>query len=225
MAVSDYAQTLEVGSHGLLHVTSLSQQTQYFFDLSYGTSLAVMKISILLFYYRSFPAQHFRRVLQYMMVFVGSVWISTSLAAIFSCHPVYFFWDKTGDGDCFDLYAFALVGAGLTLATDVLILALPLRMVWKLHISKKKKAALSAIFLLGGLYVPSTLFDEPADAVPSVCIASAIRIPTIHDLYFSSDPTCKRTRTGPRAIKTADDSVQGPHSPPPCGHCWRSTSA
>ena len=52
---------------------------------------------------------------------------------------------------CFDLNAFYVAGAALALASDVIILMLPMPVVWRLQVSKNQKIGLSVVFLLGGL--------------------------------------------------------------------------
>lgn len=68
------------------------------------------------------------------------------------CHPISFFWNKTTEGGhCIDEVLFFKVNGIANLILDVIVLALPLAMVWRLHMKMKQKLALSGIFLLGGL--------------------------------------------------------------------------
>ncbi|MCJ1247664.1 hypothetical protein MMC30_004879 [Trapelia coarctata] len=61
-----------------------------------------------------------------------------------------------------------------TILTDILILCMPIRQVWKLQLSQRSRIALTFIFLMGGL----------------VCIASVVRVTTLfqvedEDLTYS----------------------------------------
>ena len=79
---------------------------------------------------------------------------SKFLVIVLQCFPLYGFWDKTIDAYCpVDDYKFFMGNSIPNIVTDVAILATPIPSVWKLKISRGQKISLSAIFVLGGLYV------------------------------------------------------------------------
>lgn len=55
------------------------------------------------------------------------------------------------EGTCIDNVAFWLANAVLYIATDVIVQALPIREIFKLHLQLQAKLALCGVFLLGGL--------------------------------------------------------------------------
>ena len=61
-------------------------------------------------------------------------------------NPADTFTDK-----CIDLKAYYDGIAGSNMALDVIILIMPLRMIWKLEISRVKKFVTLGIMMLGGL--------------------------------------------------------------------------
>jgi len=77
--------------------------------------------------------------------------IATILVAVFSCNPVDAFWTQAPGSKCIVSEHFYIANAVPNIITDVIILALPVRMVWQLHTSKGERIALTFIFLLGSL--------------------------------------------------------------------------
>ena len=72
------------------------------------------------------------------------------------CHPVSFFYDRTTPGGyCGSQQISGAVNGGLGVLGDVLILGLPVLMIRKLQLNTRKKIAVGAIFMLGGLQVDS----------------------------------------------------------------------
>jgi len=56
-------------------------------------------------------------------------------------------------GHCINIESFFLGQAIPNIVTDGILLALPLPLIWDLHLPKGQKMALSGVFLLGSLYV------------------------------------------------------------------------
>lgn len=87
------------------------------------------------------------------MSLVIGYFVACSLAAIFGCQPVSYFWNEDQPGRCMNEYMFFKVNGILNLILDILVLLLPWPMLWRLQMHTKKKIALSMIFSLGLLYV------------------------------------------------------------------------
>ncbi|KAI9851442.1 MAG: hypothetical protein M1838_003631 [Thelocarpon superellum] len=148
------------------------EQLHYAINLLYSFGLLPTKIAILLFYRRIFPTPGFLRMCNLYLVFWTIVWTSNFLPVLLICRPVSYYWDKSGSGSCFDEYRFLMASGAITIFTDILLLVMPIRMVWRLQISNKQRSALCCIFLLGGF----------------VCVASTLRLPYLY-LLFTDDPT------------------------------------
>ena len=69
------------------------------------------------------------------------------------CIPLRALWYDMVEGQCIDIGAFALGTGVISILTDWIALALPIRLVLQLHVSKAKKWQLVGVFMLGGLYV------------------------------------------------------------------------
>lgn len=117
--------------------------------------------------------------LVFLTLFSGALII----AGIFSCWPIYAFWDLIRPGKveaCVNLNAMWYSHAGLSIFTDFVILALPLPVVSNLRLSTAHKTATMVLFGFGSfgvlasvlrlyeLYKLSLTIDGTWDAVQSV---------------------------------------------------------
>ena len=69
-----------------------------------------------------------------------------------ACFPLRRIWDKTVPGSqCLNFKITVLVGASINVVLDVIILALPQKVIWSLNLSKKKKTGVSIVFAIGVL--------------------------------------------------------------------------
>ncbi|KAI9810673.1 MAG: hypothetical protein M1827_006132 [Pycnora praestabilis] len=150
-------------------------KTLWFVQIFYPISLTFVKLSILTFYLRLFPYEGFRRLVYFSMAFVVGICISSCFAFIFQCTPIHYSWAPPvlAEQHCIhnDVLQYAIAGLGLL--SDIFILFMPIKYLWALSISWKKKLEVLCLFSLGSL----------------ACIASLIRLTTIHTVATSPDPT------------------------------------
>lgn len=140
----------------------------------YVIILTLSKLSILFFYLRIFPHIQFRVA---VFTVVGLIIASTTVVfflTVFSCHPIPYFWDRDLHGRCINLNALAYANSGLSIAQDLIIIALPLPTVINLHLSTRRKIDVAFIFALGGFG----------------CIVSMVRLKFLLNFGISIDPTC-----------------------------------
>lgn len=115
-------------------------------------TLAATKISILLLYWRLFPTRAFRVLVGLVGAVVTAWFVEVFFVTIFQCTPVSKFWDKAQPGTCLDLRgAFSKINAVPNIGVDVVLLIMPIRMVYGLHLGLKDKITVSGVFALGGL--------------------------------------------------------------------------
>ena len=132
--------------------TSRWHQALYATELCYFPSIALTKLSILFFYARVFPLREFKRYLYAVGALVISWWIACQGTTIFECSPIHFSWTKTpSTGHCIDFPKYFIGSAIPNIATDLVLLALPLPQIWKINLPSTQKLGLMGIFLLGGL--------------------------------------------------------------------------
>ena len=125
----------------------------------WASSMALIKISILVFLHRLLGVLTVYRVLTIgLMVFVTGWALAAFLVNTFQCWPVQYYYNKDLGGHCIGHQtAFFQTIGSLALVEDVVILCLPLPVVWRLEITKGQKSAVTLVFSLGGLYVESPL--------------------------------------------------------------------
>lgn len=93
------------------------------------------------------------------MFVVGGGGIGILFSSIFPCQPIAKSWDLSlaEVGWCIDRPAMYQATAALGVATDVLILAIPVPMVVGLHTSRVKKIGLLGMFAIGSATVITSM--------------------------------------------------------------------
>lgn len=123
-------------------------------DIIYITGVMFAKLSILLLYYRIFGVdKKFRYACNVLIVIVAGYGTSCAFAKIFRCLPVEAVWDPDYKGPerCIDRTKINFVIGWFSIFTDLAILLLPAPMLWRLHLPRWRKFALSVIFMFGAL--------------------------------------------------------------------------
>ena len=125
-----------------------------------------IKISILLMYRRIFSVDSpFRLHSLLLGIAVVAFWFASTVATIFYCRPFGYSWMGLElEKHCFDYNAFWMATGIIEVVIDIVILALPVRMVLKIQLTRKKRALITFIFLLGSLQV--LLFFSLVELLP-----------------------------------------------------------
>jgi hypothetical protein len=132
-----------------------------------------IKMSLLFLYLRLSPDQIFR-TLVYIMIFVSAGFgIGSVCSAALQCRPISKLWIPDTPGSCIHVITFYYANAVINIVTDIIIYALPIRILWALQLPKRQRLGLVLLFSLGGLVV----------------VASLIRLATLKALINSTDPT------------------------------------
>jgi hypothetical protein len=121
------------------------------------------------------------------MVIVVAYGFAATVATILQCDPLSRAWDKTIPGTCFDIIAFWYANASYTIATDLILLVLPMRVIWGLQLRSMQKIAVLMVFAMGGL----------------VTVFSIIRTTTLVASASSADPTCESLLSNFLSAQTA----------------------
>ena len=102
----------------------------------------------------------FKYTCHLLLALVTAWCIAFVLANIFQCIPVEAAWIRPYPHcKCVNNNASLLGTAVTNVFFDVVILVLPMVPVWSLSLTVRQKVTLTAIFLLGALYVYAFLFD------------------------------------------------------------------
>ena len=151
-----------LGKNGLgKDVWTLSPQTitsfgKFFWieEILYFAQVSLLKLALLLFYLRIFPAPHVRRLLWGTVAFDCIFGIVFIFLAIFQCKPMSFNgtkWDGEHKGTCLDVNALGWSNACISIALDVWMLAIPLWQLKSLQLNWKKKVGVAMMFVVGTL--------------------------------------------------------------------------
>ncbi|KAK8048152.1 PTH11-typeG-protein-coupled receptor [Apiospora phragmitis] len=157
------------------------QALKYFWicQITYKSCINLTKASILLLYLRIFGnVMWFRWFCIVLTTIIAIYCVASVTATIFQCTPVPRVYDRTLDGTCIDNGKFWFANSGFSIATDLIILCIPLPMVYFLQLPRAQKVALFVVFTLGVL----------AD-LSSVVITSCLRITTINVQATTDDQT------------------------------------
>lgn len=119
--------------------------------ICWALGVTVVKIGILLFYWRVFSVRRFRR----RVAIVGALVLSCGIGLVFSfafqCFPVSYFFTRKGNAHCINGQAFYMSGAILNILGDALVWTLPIGQVLKLNTTLGQKLSLLFLFGLGVL--------------------------------------------------------------------------
>ena len=117
----------------------------------YASALTTIKLSILIFYQRLFITTRFKFVTSVVGGVVLAWWLAVILLQILQCRPTEAIWDVSVPATCLNPKAYYIGVAVPNIATDIVMLCLPVRMVWRLQISIVNKVGLTITFLTGAL--------------------------------------------------------------------------
>lgn len=140
-------ETFDIKPHTTFLNLSFACSILYFSDVT------AIKISILLMYRRIFHIDtSFRRQSLLVGLVVVAFWLAATVAALANCHPFKYNWlSLQPEKYCFNYNLFWMITGAVEILIDTVILALPVRMVLGLQLSRQRKASIMFIFFLGGL--------------------------------------------------------------------------
>lgn len=157
--------------------------TFYAIEILYFAQVAIMKLSLLAFYARIFPAPKIRKII-YATALVdlvyGTVFV---IMATFQCQPVSFYWknwDGEHTGTCLNVNNIGWANAVISIALDLWMIGIPLSQLYGLQLHWKKKFGVMIMFLVGTF----------------VTVISAIRLQGLVNFANSANPTWDNFETG-----------------------------
>lgn len=124
----------------------------YALAIMYFLLQTTLKLTLVFFYLRIFPAAEFRRTLWGTVAFITAYGITFVLVAVFQCQPISYFWtkwDHEHEGKCASINAITWSSAAINIAMDFWILGLPLTQLRKMSLDWRKKIAIGLMFSAG----------------------------------------------------------------------------
>ncbi|KFY07466.1 hypothetical protein V492_07128 [Pseudogymnoascus sp. VKM F-4246] len=137
----------------------------------YNASLILTKLSIVFQYKRIFTTPMINRLCNIMLGVLVVYGLWTIIGSILMCIPVAAFWDESIKGHCMNRLQFWFANAGVNIATDIIIFAIPMPLLKQLQLPKKQKIGLMFVFGFGAF----------------VCITSVIRLKSLYEISVSPD--------------------------------------
>lgn len=122
-------------------------------QIIFACAISVTRLSLLMFYHRIFPVKRFTIVAIITGCILIAWWISFIFAILFSCYPIESYWNKALIGHCVNEHTLSWGVTGSELATNLIMLVLPIPWLWDLRLVWTKKLALIGLFMLGCLSV------------------------------------------------------------------------
>ena len=120
--------------------------------LMYLAAVLFPKLAILAIYLRVFISRPYRAACWVLGAFLIINWFTFTVTAFMMCSPLEYLWNKQIiGGHCYDINLFYRMSAFPNIATDVIMLALPLPVVWKLQTSQNVKIGLTITFATGSM--------------------------------------------------------------------------
>jgi len=124
----------------------------------YCTAVFLTKTSILIMYSRIFGRVRSFRIGQFVLFFCAAGWwIAIMCVSIFQCTPINKAWFPLLPGHCIPIRPSLVGNAMPNILTDVGILALPIRQVWKLQATTRQRFLLSILFGMGCLVIVASI--------------------------------------------------------------------
>ncbi|KAH0491322.1 hypothetical protein TgHK011_002759 [Trichoderma gracile] len=170
------------GKHiGSLSVSDRLAALKWFYvaQIFYKLTINLTKMSIVLLYLRIFVQRWFRIACYILLGIVTSYAIASTATSIWQCTPIRGAWDKSVNPTCISLTMNWYANAGYSIATDVLILLLPMQPIWASKLPLAQKRALMVVFALGSF----------------VTVTSIMRATTLNFSTTSPDTTFDITST------------------------------
>lgn len=80
-------------------------------------------------------------------------YLATFLVKIWECNPRERIWDRSIPGKCVNVSSLLNVSGLFNTLTDIMILLIPIKSVWNLNMTTKRKVGVVAAFTVGFTYV------------------------------------------------------------------------
>ncbi|KAG5913866.1 hypothetical protein E4U53_004759 [Claviceps sorghi] len=132
----------------------ISDFSKFFFimEVLYFFQVAALKLALLFFYVRIFPAAPVRRLLWGTIALTAVYGVAFIVAGCLQCRPVQYFWTKwDGEhaGSCLNVNGLAWSNAVISIVLDCWMLAIPMWQLAGLNLSLKRKVGVGLMFCVG----------------------------------------------------------------------------
>lgn len=133
-----------------LYDPTVGNTINYMVVILYNPELALVKSSVLFFLLR-LGGHHLylRRSIQILNWSNIALLVAVLFASIFTCVPIQKYWDRTIEGRCNNEALQYIITSSITVATDILVLIMPIKIVFGLQMAKRLKVILVSLLCAG----------------------------------------------------------------------------
>lgn len=148
--------------------------------MTYNLCTLFVKLSILSFYLRFSIDRAFRLAVYAVMFITVGYTLPNALLFLYICKPIASYWDWTiPDSTCINQQAVFDSANILNMATDFMILLLPIWMLHPLRVPLLKKIGIALVLMTGGLYVALPPILSPPATTNRSDTVSAASVPCV----------------------------------------------
>ncbi|KAF2134347.1 hypothetical protein P153DRAFT_420062 [Dothidotthia symphoricarpi CBS 119687] len=151
--------TCMIGMRSMLgrHVANLSHplmvidflKSVWIAQMFYTFAIACIKFAVLAFYWRLFSVNA-RTVIWIVAGMCAAWYIAMLMCFVFSCIPVQAAWDITiTEAKCIPIRSIYLGGSIPNVILDIIVVAIPMPYVWRLHAPIAQRLVIAGMFVLG----------------------------------------------------------------------------
>ncbi|KAF2227082.1 hypothetical protein BDZ85DRAFT_58308 [Elsinoe ampelina] len=120
---------------------------------TYNGALTCTKFSLLFQYRRIFVTPRFQIAVKVMIGILVVYGLWTFFGCIFICWPIESFWNLKGTGKCMATWPIFIGNTVMNIITDFMVILSPMPVLTNLHLPKRQKIALMAVFAVGGFVI------------------------------------------------------------------------
>lgn len=120
-------------------------------EVCYACTITLTKLSVLFLYRRLFPSRQLKIISIMIAVLVLGYSLALVIVALVQCIPLSKTWNPIEHGICIDTKPAYTTTAVMNVLTDIFILSLPVKIVWRLQMKTTRKVQVIGLFLLGGV--------------------------------------------------------------------------
>ena len=168
LTVPEVHQVIYV-SRGLYTVLNFSLRYYQWLNITsveYAPTILCTKLAILFLYRRVFLPHRgtlFDWALRVFMAILVLFYIATAIVEIWECTPREKIWNKSSPGTCVDVSSLLNTSGLFNTITDLMVLLVPIKSVWNLRMTTKRKIGVAAVFTVGFTYAlfafPTACYD------------------------------------------------------------------
>ncbi|KAK4502811.1 hypothetical protein PRZ48_006237 [Zasmidium cellare] len=138
----------------------------YLYQICYKMIGGFTKLNFCFLYVRIFGREEvFTRIVHWNTAIIAAGSVAFTVGTIFQCMPIKYNWDNRGDGYCISNLGFWYSHAGFNTLMDIVffelmifqVFLLPMWPIWKLHMLKRRKLGLIAVFGLGAFTIAASV--------------------------------------------------------------------